>query len=110
MSSSSSDSKTTNDAETQAIIKCATEAFLEYRAKLSSLNKPELGLIDDLTVTWSARYVEDKKIGYMHVNMHTKTIPEPGDGSQRFHSFLVNSSISLENDKHPLTKTEVDVE
>jgi hypothetical protein len=94
------------------IVRRATTAFLEYRRALNSIMSPSIGVIDDLTVTWIARYGKEKKdgplkkFGRMHVSLHTKTAPEPTTGHQTFNSFTIDSNVSFERDLHPAVEEE----
>jgi hypothetical protein len=88
------------------IINHVTVAFLEFRRALSAITTPDMGTIDDLTLTWMARYPAldtepSKKIGKLHVIMHTKTAPDAQNGRQTFNSIAVDSNMSFEHDRHP---------
>lgn len=111
------DPSTTPDKEKERsaeIVKRATTAFLNYRRELTAIIAPELGTIDDLTVTWLAMYTNEKKgdplkkFGRMHVSLHTKTPPEPETGRQVFNSFSVDSNVSFERDLHPAVEAQED--
>jgi hypothetical protein len=94
------------------IVKRATIAFLEYRKALTAIISPELGVVDDLTITWLARYASEKKgdplkkTGRMHVSLHTKTPPEAETGRQVFNSFAIDSNVSFERDLHPAVEAQ----
>lgn len=104
--------KAEEKARNAEIVKRATAAFLQFRKALTALVSPELGVIDDLTVTWISRYVVEKaeeaaqKMGRMHVSLHTKTPPDGENRRQIFNSFVIDSNVSFEKDLHPAVEEE----
>jgi hypothetical protein len=107
--------KSEDEKRNYEIVRHATLAFVQFRRELTKIVSPELGLIDDLALTWQARYSskreaeeEDKigKTGRLHLVLHTKTIPEPVTCKQIFNSFSIDSTVSLDGDAHPAAAEE----
>lgn len=105
-----------NKERNDEVVKLVSNAFLEFRRQLTTLISPDLGVIDDITLTWQGRYVAPKKDqeqeqdehvpkptkeGNLHLVFYTKTIPEPETGKQVFNSFTVNTTIGFARDLHP---------
>ena len=115
---SHADGQTPDSAEKEQnaeIVKRITAAFLDFRKSLTMIVNPELGVVDDIAMTWLARYERGgidpyKKTGRMHITMHTKTAPEPGTGKQTFNSFTIDSNVSFERDTHPALEPPKEVE
>lgn len=111
---SKSDQAMAEKEHNDEVVKAATIAFLDYRRALNKLILPGLGVIDDLTVTWLTHYnkgtdqmaPQSKKVGYMHVLLHTKTPPDIENGRQIFNSFAIDSNVTFENDLHPMIEEE----
>lgn len=91
------------------VIKVASHAFLDFRKKLTMLFKPEVGVIDDMIVTWQNRYHpkdEAGKEGKLNIVMYVKSIPDEKTGTQSYNSFTVEAKMNFTTDPHPATEEE----
>jgi hypothetical protein len=96
------------------VVKIVSMNFLEFRRRLSLMVPQELGLIDDLIVTWQSHYVDPKeaadpkviKAGKVNVLFYTKTPPKPTTGEQTFNSYSIETTISFTSDVHPAIELE----
>lgn len=114
------ETKTVVDDKQKAdhIIRQVSVAFLDFRKQLNSIISPELGVIDDMILTWRARHTKkpaaeaagaakaapesNSKEGDLHIDFYTKVPPTDKSPKQDFESFTINSKITFPCDIHPL--------
>lgn len=87
------------EAGKQAILASMTKSFIEFRKALTSVLPYEQGLIDDLTLTWTAREREKEgdKEGSLHITLYTRTVPGDKNAQRAFYSCTVDSKVLFED-------------
>jgi hypothetical protein len=94
------------------IIKVISGHFLEFRKKVSMMFKPEVGVIDDMIVTWQNRYVQQQdpasnvKEGKLNVVIYLKTVPDEKTRTQGYNSFTIDAKMNFTSDAHPSIELE----
>lgn len=102
-----------------AVIKIVSNSFLDFRRTINAILSPELGMLDDMVVVWTAQHVpapaepdKDKdeqkqkpnvtKTGDLYIRFYLKTPPAADTGKQESETFTVKSTISFASDIHPV--------
>lgn len=109
------------------IVRVISNTFLEFRKKVTAMFKPEVGVIDDMIVTWQNRYLprvaaqaaaaatsasdggdqaKSIKEGKLNVVLYLKTIPDEKTGTQGYNSFTIDAKMNFTSDTHPAIEME----
>jgi hypothetical protein len=112
----------TAKAVNDEIIKVISNNFLDFRKRITMLFKPEVGVIDDMIVTWQNRYIPSADVvakaaadvnpaqnntikeGKLNVVIYLKTVPDKVTGTQGYNSFTIEAKMNFASDNHPATE------